>query len=532
MFSADAAGQANLIPGTNVKLAKMDLIAALGHQGTFPGGINGLVLSTTACNIGTVKIPWEAPMKEDHAVISFMVTRESNGRFEQISDRSFVKHGYSALTTSFCSTCQEGPFGGGDILGLGCSDTYSTISNGDMYYLGPPEEIDPWLGTWSANCSYFDLGLAPAPNCDSQRSLSQAQAASLGPVGTRVNVRDADLNVSGANYFYQGFYTVRGEAQSLRNDNIGHRQFNPTWNGSKWNTPSPGGDFQNGPILSRWSGAKVTKASNGVHDGAIYGGVKVTGPVNGIYHYEYALQNRDNNRGVGAFTLPICSGARVFNAGFKDLDHNSVTDWTVTASSNSLTWSGPSNALRWNTMYNFWFDSDAAPTDGFAMLDAADPGAGLNTLVLATTTPEGLYNVYLGDGCANGTAPTLFATGNPAQATIGNASFGLGSTGNQPSSGHFLFMSLLNGSTDLGSGCTMYLGGAFGSSIVQVGTGTTDAAGDTSFPVPVPPSPALEGLAVNFQGLGFNAGGGPVSSLFELTNGLRVHVGSALPVCP
>src|SRR5262245_11212086 len=82
--------QSNLIPGTDVSLGKMDTISALGRTGTFPDGLNGVALATTSCNKGTVKVPWEAAMLEDHPFISFLVARESNGRLQQISDWSYV----------------------------------------------------------------------------------------------------------------------------------------------------------------------------------------------------------------------------------------------------------------------------------------------------------------------------------------------------------------------------------------------------------------------------------------------------------
>ncbi|MFT5079879.1 MAG: hypothetical protein ACI84E_000529 [Planctomycetota bacterium] len=538
LFSVDAAAQSNVIPGTSVKLAKMDTITSLAHLGSFPNGINGIAMATTACNIGSVKVPWQSPMLEDHAMISFLVARENNGRFEQISDRSYVKHGFFALTSSYCNTCQEGPFGGGDLLGLGCSDTYKVNNNGDMFYLAPPAEIDPWLGEWDATCSYFDLGTSGTGTCDDVRSLSQSQVAALGPVGTRVNVLDADLNVPGADFFYQGFYTVRGEAENLRRDNLGHRQFTPSWNGSSWNLPSSGGsgqgDFVNGPIVQRWSGATVTSVANGNDDGRVYGAVKVTPhvPFDGLYRYEYVLQNRDNSRGIDSFSLPVCSSARILNAGFSDVDGDPLTDWNITVGSGAVTWDGTGNPLEWNTLYNFWFDSDAAPTSGFASLDQAAPGPGLATLALPIQTPGALYNVYLGDGCATGAAPELFATGTPPQATIGNTSFGLTSTGNEPGASHLLFMSLAPGSLSLPSGCTVYLGGSVGVEISQFSQTVANASGVATYNLPVPASPALEGLSANFQAVTTNTAGGPFGGLFDLTNGLRVRLGNSLPDCP
>jgi hypothetical protein len=536
-FSHFALGQSNLIPGTDVHLAKMDLITQNGHAGSFPNGLASFSLATTACNKGTVKVPWDGPMKENHPLISFMVTRELDGRFEQISDYSYVKHGFFALTSDYCNVCQEGPGGGGDVLGIGCSDTYKASNNGDQYYLGPPSEIDPWLGMWDNNCSFFDQGLAPVPpfDCDGARSLSLGQVSTMSATTNRIRIQDEDLNVAGASFFYQGFYTIRGEPESDRRNNIGHRQFTPSWNGSEWSTPSVGGvgkgDFVNGPVLDRWTGASVTSVKNGNDDGRVYVAVKVTGPVDGKYRYEYAVQNRDNFRGVNSFSLPICSGARVFNAGFKDVDIDAGNDWSIAVGSSDITWSGGTNALRWNSIYNFWFESDAAPVNGSVSMNAADPGPGLNTLVCATQVPQALYNVYLGDGCAPSAAPELFASGSAPQATIGNPNFELTSTGNQPNQLQLLFMSGMSGTVPLGSGCNQYFLGQLGGAILQVGSGTTDASGKLVYAIPVPANPALEGFNANLQGLSVHTGGALLGQ-FDLTNGLRVRVGDALPTCP
>ena len=53
----------------------------------------------------------------------------------------------------------------------------------------------------------------------------------------------------------------------------------------------------------------------------------------GIYHYEYAVQNLNNERAGQAFTVPIPPGTVVTNVGFHDVDYHSGevfdgTDWT------------------------------------------------------------------------------------------------------------------------------------------------------------------------------------------------------------
>jgi hypothetical protein len=523
--------QSNLIPGTDVALGKMDTISALGRTGTFPNGMNGVALSTTSCNKGTVKVPWEAAMEEDHPFIAFLVARESDGRLTQASDRSYVKHGFFALTDNFCDVCTEGPFGGGDVLGIGCSDTYSTSNNGDQYWLGPPDEINPWLGEWEHVCSHFDQGepaVAAPLDCDGNRSLSTAMASALNPVGHRMNVSDQEFQTPGT-WYYQGYYVIRGEPEGARENNWGTRLFTPTWSGSKWNLLSTTG-FANGSILNRWSGAVVTSAKNGNDDGRIYVATKVTGPVGGFYHYEYALQNRDNFRGAGDVSIPLCPGARVKDVGFSDVDDDPSNDWIAAVRSGSIDLDVNDNPVRWNTFYNFWFDSDAAPVPGFVNVLEFDAGAGLAALDVATGTPTGLYNVYLGDGCTSGGPfPTLYANG---QATLGNPGFALESAGNQAGQLHLVVASAIDGAVSLGSTCYQWFGGSLGAGAFLFATTVSDGSGIAHYGAPIPSDPSYEGLSINFQGAGLNPAGGPIGGLFELTNGLKVRLGNSLPGCP
>ncbi len=526
-----AGAQSNLIPGTDVSLAKMDTISALGRTGTFPTGMNGVAMATTSCNKGTVKVPWEAAMLEDHPFISFLVARETNGRLTQVSDYSYIKHGFFALTDSFCDVCQEGPFGGGDVLGLGCSDTYSTGNNGDNFWLGPPAEVNPWLGEWDATCSHFDKGepaVAAPQDCDNSRSLSTGMASALGPVGHRINISDAEFQTAGQ-WYYQGYYVIRGEPEAVRENNWGSRHFTPSWSGSKWNLLSTTG-FTNGSILGRWAGAVVTSNKNGNDDGRLYVAVKVTGPVEGMYHYEYALQNRDNYRGAGNVTIPICSGARVENFGFSDVDASAANDWTATVNAASIDLNANGNPVRWNSFYNFWFDSDAAPLASSISVAQFDAGAGAAAISIPTAAPVQLNNVYLGDGCSLGSGfPTLYANG---KATLGNGSFALGSSGNQAGQLHFLALGSLDGSLSLGLGCTQWFGGSFGAGALLFLSTTTDGSGVATYAAPVPNDPAYEGISPNFQAAGLNPGGGPIAGLFELTNGLEVRIGNAVSNCP
>jgi hypothetical protein len=187
------------------------------------------------------------------------------------------------------------------------------------------------------------------------------------------------------------------------------------------------------------------------------------------------------------------------------------------------------NTLRWNTIFNFWFDSDAAPDEGTLSLDQAAPGPGQPAVVLALPAPVVLSQVHLGRGCALATPPTLFATGDPPRATLGNATFGVRSTGNAPGQPNLLLFSRTPGAFSFPP-CTVWLGDA---GPVQVGSCVlTDAAGVATHPLPIPSDPALEGREVGIQLLARNPGHGALFSDFELSDGLLVRVGSAIVRCP
>lgn len=523
--------QSNTVAGMDVKLHALGVLKALGREGDFPGGVNGMAESTTACNVGSVNIPWFEPMDPRHPLIAPIVVRETSGRFEQISDRSYIKHGFYATNLDQCGSCQYP--GSGHYLGVNCSDTYGTNNNGDNYYLGPPDEIDPWLGVWDPICSHFDRGeppVDPPADCDGKRSFTEQQAENLGPVGHRVQVLDADLNVADATFYFQGQYVIAGEAESLRGDNTGSRLFIPAWNGSRWTITVPSLDNPTvyGSILQRWSGASLDSTTNGADDGRVFVAVKVTGPSAGLYHYEYAVHNRDNHRGVATFRVPVCASARVVNLGFHDVDQDASNDWTVTRSASEIRFETAANPLLWNTIFSFRFDSDAAPVASTALLDQYLSGIGLPFLSIATSAPLEVDNVYLGDGCGAPSAPLLYATGSPPKGSLGNSTFGIEVAGNDPLSLSYLLASGFAATTPLSSSCNLYMSPA---GILVAGVFPADANGILTIPAPIPNDPSLEGVTVNVQSVE-NQAGGVLWGQYALSNGLGVRLGSSIPSCP
>ena len=94
----------------------------------------------------------------------------------------------------------------------------------------------------------------------------------------------------------------------------------------------------------------------------------------GSWHYEIAIQNLNSDRAVQAVTVQLPTGATASALGFHDVDYHSGepysgTDWPGVVTASGPQWTTTdyatdpnANALRWGTLYNFWFDSSAAPT--------------------------------------------------------------------------------------------------------------------------------------------------------------------------
>jgi len=520
-----AAAQSNVIPGTDVSLGAVSSLTGVGHSGTFPTGTGAFAMSTTSCNLGTVDVPWLQAMLDNHPYIAFMVVREKDGRLVQISDRSFVKHGFFALSNSQCTPCQHPS--NGTFLGVGCSDTYAVGNNSDNFWLAPADEVNAWLGTWNPVCSFFDKGsppVAPPQDCDGFRSFTQTQANALGPVGNRVRVQDSDINNQpGANFYYQGYYVIRGEPEAVRENNFASRKFTAAWTGSSWNVSTTGSQLQ-GSILKRWTGATVTSNTNGADDGRVYVAVVVTGPNNGLYHYEYAVQNRDNQRGVSSFEIPmpLCGAAQ--NVGFRDVDANAANDWTVSSTPGSLQFTTATNPLKWNMLFNFFFDSPAAPGAGSVSMAQFLPGPGAASISVPTTLPSSLGFSNYGAGTPGCSGDEHLCANSPP--SINNAAFAFTCDNTPPSSlglGIIGDVAIPGGADPIGLGFTLLIHLFTSTSLFSVNF-NSDAAGNATAPAPIPNDPTFVGVTLNAQGLFVWSGGPCVPSpfLISTSNGVSL----------
>jgi len=524
-FVAAAHAQTNTIPGLDGRLTNSTSPTYFGRRGpTHPNGEIGISYSYSMCNPGSVLIPWFGPgaapnpMRADHPMFAYMVVRETNDRFEQITDtRTYVKHAFSsANSTSTCGGTCVHP-GTSTAIGLNCTDTYSATTNANRTYLGPSHEIDPWTGIWNPVGSYFDQGdpaVAAPANQDGVRSLPNGNFSDL--VKNRVTLREADLLQPGR-LFYCMHLVILGEDGDNHLDNIGHRQLNATWSGTNWTLANGAVGFTAGTVLNRWSGASVSAARNGDDDGHFFVAVKVTGPVGGLWHYEYAVQNYDNARGGASLRIPVCPSTTVTNVTFGDIDADPLNEWSTQRIGAELMFgASANNPLDWNSIYNFGFDCDAPPASGNVAIDQARLGAGALTVQVASQVPGGTARVVpLGAGCG-APPPQLLATTLPV---LGDPLFSL-SLLHTPNTAEFVFTSLGTANVLLAPGCTQWLDGQ---TLVTHGMVVTDGLGAATIPLPLPNSLVFDGLELNWQVAGLS--GGPVFGQLSLGNGLQLRLG-------
>jgi hypothetical protein len=335
------------------------------------GGIRGYSVGTTSCNIGDTPLNWcdngggcgGGTTSKDHPVIAQNMYRLKDGRFEQIG-ASWLKHGFTSLNNSAAGcgngNCVNPPLGG-DQLGVGCTDPYGSGLNGSRP-LGRKSEVNPTTGAFP---------FPPGGGGSTAAVWNQ-----------RVAVAEADMEASlnpGATYYIEGQYIAPDDAiagnglnnAAYRRVTIGAGNFNLTMAASTvrqksaievWPTVDPLVEL-------------VNVDTPGVPKERFHVARKVTALGNGQWHYEYAVHNMNSARGANRLTITFGQGTAFSNAGFRDVNAHSNepydgTDWEISNESDSITWETPfftpsqnANALRWATMYSFWFDASRPPAE-------------------------------------------------------------------------------------------------------------------------------------------------------------------------
>ncbi|HEX4961856.1 MAG TPA: hypothetical protein VF173_13515 [Thermoanaerobaculia bacterium] len=342
------------------------------------GSANGFAayaLGTTACNRGDAPLDWcnqdvgcaPGATSNDHPVIAQNLYRLKNGRFQQIG-MSWLKHGFlsgnftdAGCTGSVGQSCQQPPAGGRQ-LGVGCTDPYLATQNGGRP-LGRRSEVDATTGAFPFPYSSPD---GPYQVYDQ-----------------RIKVATSDVDPAanaGATYWAEAQYVAPGDAVAgnALND-ASHRQV--TIGGAPTYALTMTGPFYEGlPAIFAWqeqdpSVALVKVDVPGPIVERYHVARKVTNLGGGLWHYEYAVHNLNSDRSARSFSVEFPASTAFSNAGFKGIAHHSgepyaADDWQVSSSSNVLTWSTDTfatnpnaHALRFATMFSFWFDADQPPAD-------------------------------------------------------------------------------------------------------------------------------------------------------------------------
>ncbi len=316
------------------------------------------------------------PNADQHPYLIWNLYRIVDDQLEQIAG-SGVKHAWLTINTG----CASGAFFNPHILGRRCGDTYGTGNNDDPTDLGPRSELLPATGQWGRCGSVFD------PNCVGSSTVNNPN----GSYGSRMIVRESQMQVTGAQFLTDAWYVVQDDINIY--NTMGRRSITLTPGGGGWATGGQSAMVQ-GPALNAWVDP-VTNPQRNVELRSEFGRARVAvkvktldacPPGSGLggtcYRYDYAVNNFDfttattqgtppnlqviGARGFNRFTLQRPAGSGIFlpeNAHFADIDINPANNWTAVVNSNSVEWTAPvGNELNWGTLFRFTVISDAEPS--------------------------------------------------------------------------------------------------------------------------------------------------------------------------
>jgi hypothetical protein len=419
-------GVPNLAPGPDVIVGDVEDVT----QFDAPVGTQvGLAIGTDSCNNGDQPVDWFALPQTDHPVVPQNLYRMSGGannndRFEQIG-QSWMKHTFLALEDFVCGTCNTSGCQTGSHLCPGCSDPYVSSLNGDQNSIGSRAWINPFTGSFPSNAN-------------------DHSGHSHNGVSHRILVDTNDLipaNNPGATYFGEAAYLSPHEytwcqshpGQCNMFNNYSYRQFSVSGGPSFFNFSPVTSTIRMQSAIQAWvaTGATIQQVEpDPGNDGIFFVAYKVTGPTSGLWHYEYAIFNMNLDRAIQSFevTYPGCFSAVLSNVGFHappqhpgwahdgtlgDAGYSS-TPWLFTNTGQSALWNTETfaqnqnaNAVRWGTLYNFRFDSNAPPIDTTA-----------NIGFFKTGTP---VSVQIQGPCQADTSPTPSPTVTPTPTATATA---------------------------------------------------------------------------------------------------------------
>jgi len=338
------------------------------------GTIHGYAWGSHTCNIGNGSLSWE---NGGSPALAMNAYRLHNGRLLQIGLGN-SKHACCVANGGGCGmTCSSTGFG----LRAGCKDIYSAGFNGGQGRLGPRSGINAYDSTFAA---------IPAGTGDAVWRRVQIQAANM-----------SATTYPGALYFAEGNYVCLEEMPVDALNNATYRRATVANTGTAptylWTVA--GATRATRPAIYAWAdhGLGVDLPDSAVrisavdvpNEGRYFVAGKVRALPNNQWLYDYAVFNLNSHRSGASFSIDLDSTASATGIGFNAPVYHSGevyanTPWTSTRSAAGIEWKSPqtysqnqnTNALRWGTMYNFWFTSSAAPSPiaGSARLGLFRPG--------------------------------------------------------------------------------------------------------------------------------------------------------------
>jgi len=349
----------------------------IGHYGAV-GSISAYSIGTDACNFGDTPMVWQEGNNQ-HPVIAQHMYRYEDGRFEQLGI-SWLKHGFGALANNTCCACQNP--NDLQILGVGCSDPYTADLNGDQ---------DGWFGG-------FWGGLGPRSEVNPTTGDFPWPYTTMGQSGDniykRLQVNTSDMDPGAhpdARYFAEGHYVSAHDASAgNQHNNASFREVEPSvFVNNQWVLSFSSDTTQMRSGIYAWQQLDPNVTLSVVDaDGRLILGSNAIDNGDGTWRYEYALYNMNSDRAIGAIYIPLPADANSTGFGFHDVEHRedpwSTQDWTHTVGASDLSWATDAhaadpnaNAIRWGTLYNFWFTTDIAPGAGFVTASPFKPGVSL-----------------------------------------------------------------------------------------------------------------------------------------------------------
>ncbi|MEM6455129.1 MAG: hypothetical protein AAF772_08555 [Acidobacteriota bacterium] len=361
--------------------------------------------SATLENVGQGDVPWYQAFttpSDQHPYLVWSMYRiePDDGTLRQIG-QSNVKHAFYSINSG-CG-CP-----GGQILWVGCGDTYGVFTNDNPTWLAPRGEVEAFTGTWNRCGSLFD------PDCNGVRN----SAPTADDFDRRMVVEEPDLQVAGAQYLFESWYIVQEDINIL--NSMRHRAVNANLNGSSW-IFSPTSDVE-GPAIDSWV-SQTTNDPNEMNrmfttaEGAVQLAVRATVLPDSRTRFRYALMNHDFDRRVRQVRIPLSVGAAVTDVASWDIDNDPSNDWTVSVTADAVIWTAPVsegvgvNEIDWNTLHSFGFTVDRTVTTGQMTVTPSESGAP-SELSLITLVPSGVSAEVFSDSFESATTGAWSSTTN------------------------------------------------------------------------------------------------------------------------